>query len=184
MPHISDTLVNDAQKIKIALREKGLAFDVEVLESLGTGRTDNPFGTGDPRAEVPLLVCGPTRIFESTIILENIEERWPDPPLLPRSPEARATARITEDVCDTHYEAVTWGLSEVMTFGRATGPLRAAAARQLALDRFNSPIYSPLVTCRFKQIARRNRQSSLSLLFCSQRRPVLWCIGSALQATA
>ncbi len=126
-----------AQKIKIALREKGLAFEIEVPESLGTGRTDNPFGTGNPRAEVPVLVDGQTRIFDSTIILEYIEECWPDPPLLPRSPEARATARMTEDVCDTHYEAVTWGFSEVMTFGRATDvladTLRAAAARQTAV---------------------------------------------------
>ena len=126
-----------AQKIKIALREKAVAFDVEWPESLGTGRTDNSFGTGNPRAQVPLLVDGQMRIFDSTIILEYIEERWPDPPLLPRSPEARAAARMTEDVCDTQYEAVTWGFGEVMTFGRATGALadtlRAAAARQTAM---------------------------------------------------
>ena len=42
-----------AQKIKIALREKAVAFKVEVPESLGTGRTDDPFGTGNPRAVVP-----------------------------------------------------------------------------------------------------------------------------------
>ena len=71
-----------AQKIKIALREKGLAFDVEWPECLGTGRTDNLFGTGNPRAQVPLLVDGQTRIFDSTIILEYIEERWPDPAVL------------------------------------------------------------------------------------------------------
>jgi RNA polymerase-associated protein len=123
-----------AQKIKIALREKSIAFDVELPESLGTGRTDGPFGIDNPRAEVSVLVDGQTRIFDSTIILEYIEERWPDPPLLPRAPEARAAARMTEDVCDTQYEAVTWGFSEVTTFGRATDTLaetlRAAAAGQ------------------------------------------------------
>ena len=126
-----------AQKIKIALREKAVAFEVELPESLGTGRTDGPFGTGNPRAEVPVLVDGQTRIFDSTIILEYIEERWPDPPLLPRAPEARAAARMTEDVCDTQYEAVTWGFSEVLWFGRATGALaetlRSAAERQTAV---------------------------------------------------
>ena len=126
-----------AQKIKIALREKSIAFDVELPESLGTGRTDGPFGIDNPRTQVPLLVDGQTRIFDSTIILEYIEERWPDPPLLPRAPEARAAARMTEDVCDTQYEAVTWGYGEVTAFGRATGALadtlRAAAARQTAV---------------------------------------------------
>ena len=38
-----------AQKIKIALREKSVHFDVEVPESLGTGRTDGPFGLDNPR---------------------------------------------------------------------------------------------------------------------------------------
>jgi glutathione S-transferase len=126
-----------AQKIKIALREKAVTFDRELPESLGTGRTDGPFGFDNPRAEVPLLVDGHTRIFDSTIILEYIEERWPDPPLLPREPERRAQARMTEEVCDTHYEAVTWGFSEVVVFGRATGALaetlRSQAVRQTAV---------------------------------------------------
>ena len=43
---------------------------------------------------------------------------------------------MTEDVCDTHYEAVNWGLGELLWFGRATGALadtlRAAAAGQTA----------------------------------------------------
>ena len=112
-------------------------FDVELPESLGTARTGGPFGLDNPRTQVPVLVDGQTRIFDSTIILEYIEERWPDPPLLPRSPEARAAARMTEDVCDTQYEAVTWGYGEVMTFGRANGALaetlRPAAARQTSV---------------------------------------------------
>ncbi|MBS0639265.1 MAG: glutathione S-transferase family protein [Proteobacteria bacterium] len=126
-----------AQKIKIALREKAIPFDTETPASLGTGRTDDAFGLDNPRAEVPLLVDGATRIFDSTIILEYIEERWPDPPLLPRDPAARAAARMIEDVCDTQYEAVTWGIGEITTFGRAAGTLadtmRKAAARQTAL---------------------------------------------------
>jgi len=125
-----------AQKIKIALREKGLAFDLEWPDSLGTGRTDDAFGTGNPRAEVPMLVDGAARIFDSTIILEYLEDRYPDPPLLPSDPAARAAARMTEDVCDTQYEAITWGIGEIKAFGRASGALAdtllAAAARQTA----------------------------------------------------
>src|SRR4051794_7474424 len=79
-----------AQKVKIALREKGVAFETEVPASLGTGRTDGPFVAANPRAGVPVLIDGPARIFESTVIMEYIEERWPDPPLLPRGdPAAR-----------------------------------------------------------------------------------------------
>ena len=126
-----------AQKVKIALREKGVPFEAETPDSFGTGRTDGPFVAANPRAEVPVLVDGQTRIFESTIILEYIEERWPDPALLPHTPEARAVARTTEDVCDTQYEAVNWGFGEVLWFRRATGSLaerlRAQEARQTAV---------------------------------------------------
>ena len=112
-----------AQKIKIALREKGVAFEVETPATFGTGETDSEFARSNPRAEVPVLIDGATRIFESTIILEYIEERWPDPPLLPRNPAARAFARMTEEVCDTHYEALNWGFGEILWFARATGSL-------------------------------------------------------------
>jgi RNA polymerase-associated protein len=126
-----------AQKVKIALREKGVPFRTELPEDLSTGRTDTPFADANPRAEVPVLIDGPARVFESTVIMEYIEERWPEPPLLPREPEARAFARITEDVCDTQYEAVNWGFGEVLWFRRATGDvadrLKAQAARQTAV---------------------------------------------------
>ncbi|MFO1068352.1 MAG: glutathione S-transferase family protein [Geminicoccaceae bacterium] len=123
-----------AQKVKIALREKGVAFVAELPETFGTGRTDGPFASANPRREVPVLVDGTTAIFESTIILEYIEERWPEPALLPREPAARAFARMTEEVCDTQYEAVNWGLGEIRWFRRATGALAermtAVAERQ------------------------------------------------------
>lgn len=123
-----------AQKIKIALREKGVTFKAEVPDSFGTGRSDTPFAAANPRTEVPVLIDGDVTIFESTVILEYIEERWPEPPLLPRDPAARAFARQTEDVCDTQYEAVNWGFGEVLWFRRASGALadhlRAQAAGQ------------------------------------------------------
>lgn len=123
-----------AQKVKIALREKGVAFDVELPEGFGTGRPDGPLAEANPRAEVPVLLDGDATIFDSTIILEYVEERWPDPPLLPADPAARAFARTTEEVCDTQYEAVNWGFGEILWFRRATGEfaeaLKGQAARQ------------------------------------------------------
>jgi len=103
-------------------------------ESFGTGRADGAFATANPRAEVPVLVDGDIRIFESTIIMEYVEDRWPEHPLLPFTPEARAAARTTEEVYDTQYEAINWGFGEVLWFRRATGALedklRTQAARQ------------------------------------------------------
>lgn len=125
-----------AQKVKIALREKGLDFTVETPAALGTGTAGGPFAAASPRNEVPTLIDGEARIFDSTIILEYLEDKYPSPPLLPRDPAARAEARMIEDLCDTLYEAVNWGLSEIRWFKRAEGPqaekMKATAARQTA----------------------------------------------------
>jgi glutathione S-transferase len=125
-----------AQKVKIALREKGLKFDVETPAGLGSGAASGPFADASPRIEVPALIDGDARIFDSTIILEYLEDKFPSPPLLPRDPAARANARMIEEVCDTLYEAINWGLSEIRWFKRAEGELaetlRATAARQTA----------------------------------------------------
>jgi glutathione S-transferase len=125
-----------AQKVKIALREKGLAFDVETPGALGSGQSAGSFAAASLRMEVPALIDGTARIFDSTIILEYLEDKFPTPPLLPRDPADRASARMIEDVCDTLYEAVNWGLSEIRWFKRAEGEqadkMRATAARQTA----------------------------------------------------
>ena len=112
-----------AQKVKIALREKGVAFEAKLPDSFGTGRQDDAFFAANPRSEVPVLIDGDVKIFDSTIILEYIEERWPDPPLLPKDAAERAFARMTEDVCDTQYEAMNWGFGELLWFKRASGAL-------------------------------------------------------------
>ena len=114
-----------AQKVKIALREKGVPFDLKLPDGMGTGDAGGVFLTASPRGEVPALIDGDTAVFDSTIILEYIEDRWPTPPLLPASPADRARVRMIEEVMDTHYEAINWGLMEVGWFKRAEGELAA-----------------------------------------------------------
>lgn len=125
-----------AQKVKILLREKGIAFDTQVPDGIGAGTTGGEFTAANPRAEVPVLIDDDTAVFDSTIILEYIEEKWPEPLMAPRSPAERARARMIEDVMDTQVEAIIWGLGELNFFGRADGELKAemeeTAARQLS----------------------------------------------------
>lgn len=115
-----------AQKVKISLREKGVAFEARLPEGIGTGATAGGFASANPRGEVPALVHGETAIFDSTIILEYIEDVWPSPPMLPKAPADRARVRMIEDVMDTQFEAITWGLGELNFFKRADGELKAA----------------------------------------------------------
>jgi glutathione S-transferase/RNA polymerase-associated protein len=123
-----------AQKVKIALREKGQAFEAPLPQGIGVGGAVGEFIDANPRAEVPALVDGDFKVFDSTIILEYIEDKWPTPALAPVSPQERARVRMLEDVMDTHFEAINWGLSEVRNFKRADGALadsiEARAAEQ------------------------------------------------------
>lgn len=123
-----------AQKVKIALREKGVDFEAVLPGGLGAGGAQGAFVAANPRAEVPALVDGELAVFDSTIILEYIEDRWPEPALLPKSPAERARVRMIEEVMDTHFEAINWGLSEIRWFRRAEGELgvqlQARAAEQ------------------------------------------------------
>jgi glutathione S-transferase/RNA polymerase-associated protein len=124
-----------AQKVKILMREKGLAFEPVLPQGMGAGGAGGEFLEASPRAEVPALVDGEVRVFDSTVILEYLEDAYPEPPLRPASAAERARVRMIEEVMDTHFEAITWGLSELTWFKRAEGAeaeaIRAAAARQL-----------------------------------------------------
>jgi glutathione S-transferase/RNA polymerase-associated protein len=123
-----------AQKVKISLREKGVPFQTVMPGGLGAGGAAGEFVEANPRAEVPALIDGDVGIFDSTIILEYVEDRWPTPPMLPKDAADRARVRMIEEVMDTHFEAINWGLSEIRWFKRAEGEdaerLRARAAEQ------------------------------------------------------
>ena len=101
------------QKVKIALREKGVDF--EKRNGFDPAHGDD-FTADNPRREVPLLVDGDARIADSRIILDYFEERWPDPPLMPADPAARARARHVEALADTRLDALNFCVAEVMTF--------------------------------------------------------------------
>src|SRR5262249_17849128 len=111
-----------AQKVKIALAEKGVPFECRLPDFM-SGGGDAAFAAANPRLEVPALVDGDVHVFDSTIILEYIEDRWPTPPLLPTGAAARARVRMIEELCDTYYEAITWAAYEIRVFQRATGDL-------------------------------------------------------------
>lgn len=119
-----------AQKVKIALYEKSIPFETQLPDIVG-GNVGT-FAALNPRLEVPTLLDGDVAVFDSTIILEYLEDRWPTPALLPKSPADRARVRMIEDVCDTYYEAINWALLEVRAFGRATGALAERLAARAA----------------------------------------------------
>jgi glutathione S-transferase len=111
------------QKVKIALREKRIEFQAKAPDFSDGGFGGSEFLEANPRREIPTFVDGDAKIFDSTIILEYIEEKWPAPPLLPSHPRERAHVRMIEEFMDTYYEPINWGLGEITFFGRAQGEL-------------------------------------------------------------
>ncbi|KAK5173470.1 uncharacterized protein LTR77_002151 [Saxophila tyrrhenica] len=98
-----------AQKVRMALREKG-----QQIRGLGEA---------NPRMEVPALEDGDFKIFDARIILQYLEDKYPEHPLFPKDPRSRAETRMIEEVCDTAFEAINWGQGEIAWCERATGDL-------------------------------------------------------------
>ncbi len=116
------------QKVKISLYEKNIPFEAEIPNAFSGGPTD--YGKSSPRLEVPALIDDSFAIFDSTVILEYLEDKWPKPAMLPTSPRDRARVRMIEDLCDTYYEAINWGLMEVQAWQRITGDTAAAITKR------------------------------------------------------
>ncbi|HVY06816.1 MAG TPA: glutathione S-transferase family protein [Burkholderiales bacterium] len=112
-----------AMKVKIALNEKKIEYETAIPDGMSNGTATGEFVDANPRAEVPTLLDGDLGIFDSTVILEYLEEKWPSPALLPETPAERARVRMIEDVMDTRYEANNWGTFEVLRYKRASGTL-------------------------------------------------------------
>ena len=112
-----------AQKVRLMLREKGIPFEARIPDGLGSG-TDTGYSAQNPRMEVPALVIDGATLCDSTVILEYLEETHPEPPMMPDGAINRARMRMIEDVFDTNWEAINWGLGEVEFFKRGGEALR------------------------------------------------------------
>jgi glutathione S-transferase len=90
-------------KAEISLREKNLPFDLEMVafsQAQGYSPRHPEVVRINPKRQVPVLVDGVAEIFDSTQIFEYLEHRYPQPPLWPESPSARAKARQLELASD------------------------------------------------------------------------------------
>lgn len=86
------------EKVRLILAWKQLpASFVEVTPGLGQLQLFRLSG----QRQVPVLVDGEEVIADSTAIALHLEERYPDPPLLPADPAARARVLLLEDWADT-----------------------------------------------------------------------------------
>jgi glutathione S-transferase len=93
------------QKVRIVLAEKSLTYELNQID-LSQGDQRRPeFRRLNPFARVPVLLDEDTAIYDSTIIIEYLEDEYPEPPVLPSvgSSALRARARMFEDFADTLF---------------------------------------------------------------------------------
>ncbi|MBA1155160.1 glutathione S-transferase family protein [Microvirga mediterraneensis] len=86
-----------SRKVEIALHEKGLPFEQILVPFTQTGGYSprNPDVLAiNPKGQVPVLVDGDLSVYDSTVILEYLDEAYPEPALHPKTPEDRARCRL------------------------------------------------------------------------------------------
>jgi maleylpyruvate isomerase len=93
-----------AYRVRIALNLKSLPYEYLPVHLVKGEQRDERYRALNPQALVPLLVDDGESITQSMAIIEYLDEKFPDPPLLPPTPEARARVRsIAQAIaCDIH----------------------------------------------------------------------------------
>tara|TARA_R110001592_G_scaffold140266_6_gene361067 strand:- start:5140 stop:5769 length:630 start_codon:yes stop_codon:yes gene_type:complete len=91
MTFFSDGNSHYSHRVRIVLAEKGVAVDVVNVDP-----DSKPAELADhnPYNDLPTLVDRDLVLYESDIMMEYLDERFPHPPLLPVYPVARAQSRL------------------------------------------------------------------------------------------
>jgi maleylacetoacetate isomerase len=80
-------------RVRWALHEKGIAFTAVAVDLLKGEQAQPAYLARNPLGHVPLLTIDGHDLTESVAILEYLEERFPERPLLPADPLGRARVR-------------------------------------------------------------------------------------------
>jgi glutathione S-transferase len=108
--HIS----NYFNKVRIAMLEKGLAFE---LDPTCRPSQKDDFLARTPLGKVPFLEVDGEHLVESQVICEYLEDAYPQKPLYPRDPLARARVRELIAIMELHLELVARRLYREVFFG-------------------------------------------------------------------
>lgn len=130
-----------SMKVEIAMREKGIAFDrVEVAyDSVAGYSPKHPDVLRiNPKGQVPVLIDGDVELFDSTQLLEYLEDMAPEIRLWPTAPRQRARARLLEHKSDEIYFPNVirlMGLQDRLAEPAAIAAVGAARAYYLEMER-------------------------------------------------
>lgn len=112
-----------SKKARLCLREKGLDYVSHYIDLSRFEHHRPDYLALNPNGLVPTLVHDGAVIIESTVINEYLDDVFPDTPLRPADPVARARTRVWAKLAD---EAL--GPNMVVTFSAAGGIGKSARA--------------------------------------------------------
>ena len=95
----------NCQRVKVVLAEKNLVYDTVPIDLRKQEQKTPEYLKLNPYGKVPVLTDDSTVLYESLIINEDLDEKYPDPPLMPKDPASRAKARILVDYGMAHFDS-------------------------------------------------------------------------------
>lgn len=117
---------NYYNKVKLVLLEKGIEF----TEELNWASKDEATLACSPLGKVPFIVTDQGALCESQVIVDYLEDAYPEPPMLPRDPFERAKLRELIVFMELHLELVARRLYPQAFFGGTVAPEVIEAVRK------------------------------------------------------
>lgn len=105
-----------AAKVRMLLADKDVAWESRLLDLRAGDAQTADYVRLNPNQVVPTLVVGSEVVIESNVILEYIEDRWPQRPARPADPFAAARMRLWMKRLDDSVHAATAVVSVGIAF--------------------------------------------------------------------
>ena len=152
----SDPNSAQSHRVRIVLGEKDLIFNVEDILH---GQNNEDLIALNPNNSTPTFVDRNLVLYESRVIMEYLDERFPHPPLMPVDPVIRAKTRMV-----LHYiEKDLYGLLEDV---KSSGEKKSNAAKQKLKENI-------MLSLDFIQSKKFFLSDDFSIIDCSMA-PILW----------
>ena len=89
------TLADDIQchRVRLVLAAKGVSYEREPVDA---AKPPSELAELNPYVSAPTLIDRDLTLYETTVICEYIDERFPHPPLMPIDPQSRARLRLLQ----------------------------------------------------------------------------------------
>ena len=130
-----------AAKVRFAMAEKGLEYTSHMMNLLTREHKTSEYLALNPNGVVPTLVHDGHVVYESTIINEYLEEKFPQIPLMPKTSEGKARVRKWTLQLDTNIHTATSVLTTCIAFRYF---FLTMSAEDLELHFTNQPGADPL----------------------------------------